>query len=997
MEKRLQFSDLPQSVSDFYNTIGNVGNVYRIYSVNENDEITDEAFGKNVITDYGLYRRFESSAEYNLYVGNSADEPSISSTSMGNTITGLTTYRSDSGNFSPTRFVRYPITYFPATETKGSTFNQLIRLIKYYYDYNISGITEDFEITEIGIGESDTKLYSHALIYDSNGNISSITKKPNQRLYIEVYWQSSIPVAYIEDCYNKGYSVFVEPYYLLSGAEPDGLSFLNMARSVMLLGNVRPTIVDGYSLSSSLSVTENHTSSLKSALNGITCLLEHKFGSISGVCLVSGNISDGYHYGCNHTSGEAISDSSYEYWTRFRYSWGSPYAEETINRHIILHEFLKLPNDETEELESEEVFTDEWWSPSFSKTFGYGNITSICNTSNDDYGCYAFGALPVADFDITSLTRYNHSTKEWDIIEEYVSDPNFNYDNSLFDIQGNMWNGTSYNIYCNPHWKNQKIKKFNATGVAIYATDTYWDATSFQLIPNISNVPDELSNKKYYLTTATDSFKRIKPQYWRSDYDAPHRLLGYNPITIDVTGLIESHVSTSRESYTYPSSTMLSSDKNGWILLTRAILYPDTDDGPKAYPIKTYLDYQCTTDSITLYARYGNDDRIVIISDFYYSSKGMYPYGCRIYDVSDHSSAPPYIDIPNPFTNKAYGSSSSYSEYTPIYSWADSGLLCAQQYGYNEAFIIDTYNWDQPIIRSITNCKFAHIQNLSDYVVYQRSDITLVTRIEIMNPRTGEIVDSFDLPTGNTYTVNGICGWKTFVYIHVTYSGITDIIKYNMNTHAIEFNNFVWDVISSSNTGVNYERREFSNDECYMIITNKYEYRSLFVDAKTPMKLEYLYNSNQDYTDRVYKFSLGSLKYIDGGKNLVYVGKRTSGYMSGVSNYYQSNSALCVFDIGKRIDSGKELMIVPYSNMPYGYCYNCDYGVYKDYIFQYTRGNTLTLYPIAYSLAHKMKGTTHSITSYNNPVRISGKKAQLKFTNDMEKIYNYDPSHNVCP
>lgn len=994
MEKRLQFSDLPQSVSDFYNTIGNVGNVYRIYSVDENDEITDEAFGKNVITDYGLYRRFDndSSVAYKLYVGNSTDEPNMSSTSMGNTITGLTTYRSDSGNFAPTHFVRYPITYFPATETKGATFNQLIRLIKYYYDYNISDITEDFVITEIGIGESDTKLYSHALIYDNNGNISSITKKPNQRLYIEVYWQSSIPVAYIEDCYNKGYSVFIEPYYLLSGSNPGGLTFLNMARSVMLLGNSAQTIVGGHSLSSSLSVTENHISSLKSALNGITCLLEHKFGSISGVCLVSSNITDAYR-GCAHTPGEAISDLAYEYWTRFSFSWNTPHEEETINCHVILHEFLKLPNDETEELESEEVFTDNWWSPSFSKTFGYGNITSICSTSDDEYGCYAFGALPVVNFDITSLTRYNHSTKEWDIVEEYVSDPNFNYDNSLFDVQGNMWNGASYDIYCNPHWKNQKIKKFNITGIAIYATDTYWDNTSFQLIPNISNVPDELSNKRYYLTTSTGSFRRIKPQYWTNDYDTPHRLLGYEPITIDVTGLIESHANAS---YTYPTSTMLSSDKNGWILLTKAILYPDTDDGPKAYPIKTYLDYSYSNDSISLYARYGNDDRIVIISNWYDSKKGMYPYGCRIYDVSDHSSAPSYIDIANPFTNKVYGtsSSSSYSDYVPIFSWADSGLLCAQQYGYNEAFIIDTYNWDQPIIRSITNCKFAHIQNLSDYVVYQRSDITLVTRIEIMNPRTGEIVDSFDLPTENNYTINGICGWKTFVYIHVTYSGINDIIKYNMNTHAIEFNNSAWDVIKSD-VNVNYERREFSNDECYMIITNKSGYRSIFINAKTPMKLEYLYNPNQDYTDAVYKFSLGCLKYIDDGKNLIYVGKRTSGYKSSVSKYNQLTSALCVFDIGKRIDSGKELMIVPYSNMPYGN--NCDYGIYKDYIFQYNRGDTLTLYPIAYSLAHKMKGTTHSITSYNNPVKISGKKVQLKFTNDMEKLYNYDPSHNVCP
>ena len=78
---------------------------------------------------------------------------------------------------------------------------------------------------------------------------------------------------------------------------------------------------------------------------------------------------------------------------------------------------------------------------------------------------------------------------------------------------------------------------------------------------------------------------------------------------------------------------------------------------------------------------------------------------------------------------------------------------------YNEACVIDVNNWETPIIRMIQNCRLAHIQNLTEYVVYQRSDITLVSRFEIMNPRTGEIVDTFDLPDYQTYTVNGICGY----------------------------------------------------------------------------------------------------------------------------------------------------------------------------------------------------------------------------------------------
>ena len=992
----LQFSDMPESVAKFCDAIGDFGNIYHMYTVDMNGNIVNEAFGKNVITDYGLLNRWKGHANYylKLYVGNSTDEPTLDGQSMINRVISIDATIVQESGWNPSSCTYYPIKYIPATDSHGAIMTQRFQLAKFYYDYNISGVTEDIVITEIGLGESDTKLYSHSLVYDANGNLSSIIKKPNERLYIQTYWQGAVPIAYIDDCYNKGQNVFITPYIFSYGSYPDGYCSWYMARSTGNFSsqyastgfNVARQVYGSNAYSDSLTDLIDHTviCNTKPYMNSL--LLEHKFGYLSGIAFTTqgGNIY-------NEPSRESFI-SHRGYWVMNWYNWRWNTAS-VCNKPLILHEFLKLPNGETEELESDEVYTNYWSSNLLTNAFGRSNLENRMIISDKEYFAYADGAFPVIDFNISAMSRYNHKTKEWDIIETYYSDPDWNYDDSLMEFQGDLWTGEDYSIRCNPHWNTKKIVSFGITGSTVYATDTYWDPSSYQMIPNVNAVPDELSNKKYYLVKGT-SYKRLAPSYFTND-TAPHKLLGYEPITIDMTGLITSS-STGYGSMLV--TNMLSSDKNGWILLSKTLLYPDAEGGPKAYPIK-YASDVTTDNELNKFCRHATDD-MIIICDWSYnngSSSRRYSYRYRIYDVRNPEVEPPYIDIDPPFTEKT--SSNADIEYQPIFSWADSGLLCGQQSGYNEACVIDVNNWETPVIRMIQNCRLAHIQNLTEYVVYQRSDITLVSRFEIMNPRTGEIVDTFDLPDYQTYTVNGICGWKTNVYIHVTYNGVNDIVKYDMNTHALEFNGAEWDLMYTNSARNNYCRSEFSNEECYIITSsgnqslspnNWIEGASIFIDAKNPMNIEHLYNPQLPGANRFY-FGLGKLKYIDNGNNLVYVAK----HGSRSNNYSIYDSALMVFDIGKRIDSGEPLTKIPFGHMPYGNGW--EYGIYKDYIFSYGNGDTLTLYPIAWSLAHKVKGTTHTITSYNNPVKISGKRMHIKLTNDMEKLYNYDPSHNICP
>jgi hypothetical protein len=220
----------------------NLHNVYYAFSVDENDNICQEGFAPNLMTDYGFQKSYvdydsnvdivnigKQSNNLRVYVGCGTSSPTLQDTGMGEyifTLNGLTNSVSS---------VRTGYDSLNTTE-KGVLYT-VNRLCYGYIDYTsalpdstsvnaehiggnpsgINGVVDTrwkqdendstkhyFDITEIGIGlNKDTQLITHALLRNQQGVLTPIRKYHNQKLFIYVYLTWVVPEKLIFDLWDS--------------------------------------------------------------------------------------------------------------------------------------------------------------------------------------------------------------------------------------------------------------------------------------------------------------------------------------------------------------------------------------------------------------------------------------------------------------------------------------------------------------------------------------------------------------------------------------------------------------------------------------------------------------------------------------------------------------------------------------------------------------------------------------------------------------------------
>jgi hypothetical protein len=908
-------------------------NLYLLQTIDRDGNITGEAYGMNLMTDTGFnqaYKAGVSASSENIYIGDGTDTPVVTNNALYSPIitTGSTKVSSSTST--------YGMTYDSTT----GIISQRQKMYEGYFDYNISGITEEKTITEIGYGLAYNNLQTHTLIYDKNGEVSSIVKRLNERLTITMFWTICTKKDWIVDAYDRGvYMAFRLGSFLdrdIPAFQPYVFYLPNHTNDSTRYGDGYMTIF-GNDTNNTLS---DNVMTTQASIG--TRFIDGARQYVSNIVLLKGDTS---------------------YWN-----------ERCLTYNSLFLLFTKVKLSDPEEIVCEYTYTNSRASSFITNIFG--NYTS--DTANSIYGL-----IPAVDFDIQSLSMYNHLTHEWDITEQFVNNPDADYNTNFIGYVRIFMNipflktSTSVYVFINPR-NDIPITSFSNSGITVYATDEYWNPDSWQIISNLSAVDESLQTKRYYVTL----------DYLSSDFLYATRKQTYHQIitknatidpdtqkVIDESKTLKFNIQSNSN---YIHCKGISNDEYGYIVTSNYIVYPDSSDAdgnPYMYKITSangnypdqYLRWQFT-----------KGDKIALCDN----SSTYINRRLRVYTLSSDPSIAPIaedLDIAIVETNNREAC---------YWSSSQNGFVIFQsRFDGNKAIIVDLYGGDddntvtQYQIDGVRHC---HALDLTNNCVYLTDDTSLI-RFEIYDMKEQTVIDSFSLPD-TSYTVDGIGGWKDYVYIRVSVSGSYSTFLYYVETkNLVHLPNLNLPMLTSGDYCKTYHQ-QYCVDECMVIGGERYDSSSDLYDikvftAQNPEEPINLFSSGIVCLLRQY-LNGGQLKYMNDGKQLIFA----------INSY---NREIAV-DIGHVIDYGP-IDRLPQYNFWYNDRYrNSDYatiGLYKESCWLTTVNNLESgvyysytyMNPIELYLPHKIVGTTYTINSYNNPKRIGSKTYTFRVTNDTSK------------
>lgn len=899
-------------------TSANNHNLYLFQTIDIDGNVTNEAYGMNLMTKTwfeNIYTKGTYPSNPGIFIGSSDVDPTLSDTALGSAI--ITSKTTDSN----TNVTKYGMTYDSTTKI----CSQRVRVYVGYYDYNISGITSDVEIKEVGYGPAYNNLITHALVYDADGNKSSITKHLNERLMITMYWSICFKPDWIKTQYDKGVYIAFEPYYFFGKSNAQRQIY---AVYYNRMGNTMMQSVTGNDmLFASGTSTVGADNVITSTVSLGSCYLEAQQANV-----------------CNIVASDSQNRST-----------GSSYAPSADARlHIITDVSLPQP----EEITCDTVYTNSHTSSILTNVFG---------------STYPYGVIPAAKFDISSMHMYNHLTHDWDIEETYVNAPDNDYSTlSMFLNVGIYMYIPSLNksqhvyVYINRR-TDLPITSFGRSGMTMYATDEYWNPDSYEAIDDLSNINESLGTKRYYIRTdANGGISTYAELYPRRSSSIQHKITCSEPVTYKLT---EQAQMGSNSVYVYNGAyKILSSDQYGYLVTNCHILYPDVNGETKTYEFWGQ-DNGYTERRLRFITKTG--DRLIGVKGTYeYSQLTVYPGALRMYDMSgDGSTAPAHTDYTLDWSSGSVG--------TPTYTQSDAGFLVIQRNtNVNEAIIMNIYGDDgtTPTFTKISNAQYCIALNPTNKCVYMVSGSSPLT-FNVYDMSTNTVVDTFSLPT-NGYTLTGIFGWSNFIYIRVSLNNAYTVFMYNINTKQLSTIDIVGDGITWSTLTLPM----VSCDEC-MVIPGKSS--AIVIKDSEPTKGIQLSSAHADV------LSFGSLysaeiKRVNNGKQLLLAfasGYRSYGLVVDLG-WVLDNGEIAYFPTGNfryisTSNGGQNIGIYK------DYVWNIDYGDAGQY--DTSSNNTIEMYPYQNFIPHKITGTTTTIQSYNNPKQLGGRTYSVSITNDTSK------------
>lgn len=970
-------------------------NIYEIIKENRNGDVIDKKYGINVVTNNGFTRLYKENAGSNKYIrfGMGDTDPTLLDA-------GLTSANPNVGYMLGMNWEVSYQTYYDDSDTDNPMMVNISESCKGYYDYEIPNITSTLTFKEFIISATDnigsSNAYVHGLIYDINGQKSSITKEHGEKIIVTMYSAVSIPCNLIDDlwnhtdssnnsdpiyaiiepasfnklsyAYNNSYTIGITssaPYSTYKDAEYSGKNY----RATNI------TFTDGSK--DYVQISEQSDGSERSDIHAYILNVNDKLFPNRYDCLYGHYIS----FGCT-IPGRGD-------------SW-----ESNGSGFIIHQQKLSTPEEITQY-----IFTNATYDGRLDHSFGHypytGDAFLTSYYSTNWY--YGEGLIPAYNFDIQSMNRYSYDTHDWDIEDTFESDSDYDYFESFNFPVRFFTNDTSYHVYFNNKLDHDILSLNNVSGLEVYATDTYWDSDSYERITNVNNVDSTLRNKKYYIVKfRRDSTGRsYEMTVNRNPSQYPHRITVDNEPSVLFTESLSSN---------YQYTNVLGDDNIGYIVGISHV-YFKSDDEFVSYDI---TGLRTNISSVRFKSPNGN---FVVIHDNSYSdhkllildmSKGASQAPTiTSKSINNHSSVGTNWDARTFYTFEIDEDNNTEICYLIIHwhSYTNStyqDTILRYKITYNETDgleVNDSYNGDDTRF-DYTTAPYQDSRWLTCAMIEDTTKIAYITLedtkylLRVIDFETGEELNSINLTDNNISLSDCVLyGHNNNIILQSSLSSILTVMGINLSTNQIiSITSDHTIKISDYNDGIKYNSLFKSYDG--KIIAVDYEqngryYKHLFIFDENNLsnyKWYDLQDTNQmtNETNILNETQNNDFNIIKTNEGQLLLHIRTT---SELGHYYARDHRKYVLDLGYILDHNElcpSTSNVGLRRYPTG-CFalfSFDNGFVEVYMGSANNTWEYRWRPYSYYVAHKVVGTTTTVQSFNNPKNVQFQGFNIALTNN---------------
>lgn len=867
-----------------------ISNIYVFTSVDSDGNIVDEKYGMNLMTNIGfrsIYQdnnAFEASNTVKLYVGADVSQQGVRPTDTRlehPCFNGLA-----ATNTVTAKDYTYPMYYAPGDGPNQGLITLISKFMTCEYAENIDGFPDQTRIDDYGIGTSASNLWTHSRTYAMDGSLASVFKNPNEKLIINVY----MCLSFYEHVITNGWANDV---------------YTMITTNQVMYHRMFESNLKTYKRNN---VVHNRTTF---------------------------NYNDGYHSLENATSDVYENTTICPPFTIYdNYTTDSGYIDGFIYQTdgMIILEPQKLDTPES-------VTITNLQSNDPTNKEGFANKFGMYPTTTSEYNKHQWPSI--TRLNTASVYIFDWKTGDWHNQLSIYNPGGRSYTETpaqtscgLPLIYYNMGSYIQGYVFQNIR-PEDPILKVTGGGLTVYATDKYWDKSTWVNVQDFNNIPVEIQSKRYWITNNNvDKLDFVR----QSDV---FQLLEKGGSTPADNGFYD-YGGFNKE---YGAAAQCDNYQYGWYMRDN-----------KVYATSTQTTYTIGNESNTESMTYGK--WLVTFNSVNNS--------IIVTDMSQLSSS-----IVNP-VNTAVGFSGNVNSYSGCYrTQSETGVICMQSTtsGVQECAIIDLRDtsevritikpWKMSCCIWGTN-KIAYVPVGTDAVYIYDVQTQSIDGDPIPFP---DNIPSIPFMFGHTKYV-----WFTdgATHAHVvdislptgrTPVGYVNNIPYNTDLHNIK-------ITALDDVFIVYDKSEYGNNEIakahYILLSNPSNPVSL-----SDFEYNGSYNKNRiDYILRyVQRSSNGGIEHGSIALIISRTWDNSSSNKSGASDQ--------VIDFGQYLTNNEVHRLI-----------------FRDYniagILLYGENiiwGTNRKCPIINFMPIRIVGTSDTITSFNTIKNVSGKKYVVSYTN----------------